>query len=144
MSILAERARLRRKKLESLGVALGVNLEEKDYEYDYGEISDGFRSAPAELADEVEEYKEVQKSAPVERVEGELLKPEEIRMRAEAIRVEFIEAAKGRRGEDRRRLVVEAMEALEELYRESRERGIGGKARAIIEGERRIIEANAQ
>jgi hypothetical protein len=155
--ILSERAKWRRKILqripglelaalmESLEIPPGVDLNGREYEYDYdGEEMPGrSQSAPAELADE-ESAEPLQMSAPPERINEDLLRPEGIRWRAEAIRGEFIAAAEGQSAEARRDLGMEAMEALENLFRESRALGMGGKARPIIEGERRIIEANMQ
>jgi hypothetical protein len=157
--ILSERARWRRKILqripesglasvmESLDLPPGVDLYGREYEYNEeedileGDGPLGSRSAPPELADEGMEP--TQMSAPPE-LEGDSPRPQEIRMRAEAIRGKFIVAAEGQSGEVKRHLGLEAMEALEKLFREYRALGMGGKARPIMDGERRIIEANME
>jgi hypothetical protein len=50
----------------------------------------------------------------------------------------------GKSEEERRNLGREAIGALEGLFDEYRRQGIGGRARPIIEGERRKIEANME
>jgi hypothetical protein len=150
--IFVKRAKKRRRVLQQIPNAVIESLDlpermslgdlfRKDGEYSGDGEIEGFRSAPPELANE--EAEPVQMSAPPERIVDGFM-PEEIRAMAEAIRGKFIAAAKGQSVEARRNLGSKAMEALEDLFKASRARGMEGRARAIIDGERRIIEANME
>jgi hypothetical protein len=144
--ILSERVRLYQKLLERLPrgevvaamEALGLSPEAADLldgqEGEYEEEEDfGGGNSDGEvemLRPAEEEFGRVEMSAPPELADGAMT-PGEIRERAEAIREDFV----------KNRAKKEAFEALKALERECRERGMGGKARVIIDGVRREIEA---